>query len=375
MIRHRSEPRKGWEETVRGQGLLWHTDGETSPYWDESVCYELSPGEIARLELTAGELHALYIDTTERVIRDKRWKDLCIAEEHVPMIVRAWEEEEFTLYGRFDMVFDVYGKPRLLEYNADTPTALLEAAVVQWFWLKDTRPGRDQFNALHERLVAAWERFGARAVHFASIADAWEDEMTVAYLEETCRQAGCDTVRMPLPAIGWDDNLQHFIDEQDRIMETCFKLYPWEWMLRDEFARHIRAGKCRFLEPPWKLLWSNKAMLALMWEYHMEHPALLQCYGAPGLLGDTFVKKPVFSREGANVEIHRAGQIEASESGPYGSEGFIYQELAGNEAIDGHWPVLGVWMVDGECAGLGIREDSRRITGNRSRFVPHFIGD
>jgi glutathionylspermidine synthase len=202
MRRHASAPRAGWEETVSGQGLLWHHDDGSSPYWDESVCYELSAGEVARLELTAGELHGLYIDTTERVIRDKRWKDLMIPDEQVPLLVKSWEEEDFTLYGRFDMVFDVYGQPKLLEYNADTPTALLEAAVIQWYWLKDVRPESDQFNALHESLVAAWQRFGARAVHFASIADAWEDEMTVAYLEETCRQAGSDTVRMPLPAIG-----------------------------------------------------------------------------------------------------------------------------------------------------------------------------
>ena len=375
MIRHRRPPRMGWKETVRSQGLLWHSDPDASPYWDESVCYELTPGRIARLESTAAELHALFIETTERVIRDKRWADLRIPEEHVPLIIKSWEEEDFTLYGRFDMVIDAAGQPKLLEYNADTPTALLEAAAIQWFWLKDTHPSRDQWNSIHERLVAAWERLGARAVHFASIADAWEDEMTVAYLEETCRQAGCDTVRLPLPAIGWDDNLQQFIDEQDRIMETCFKLYPWEWMLRDEFARHIRAGRCRFLEAPWKILWSNKAMLALLWEYHFDHPALLQCYGEPGLLGDTWVRKPVFSREGANVEIRRAGHVEASASGPYGSEGFIYQELASNEPVDGHWPVLGIWMIDGEPAGLGIREDKQRITGNTSRFVPHFIGD
>jgi len=30
-------------------------------------------------------------------------------------------------------------------------------------------------------------------------------------------------------------------------------------------------------------------------------------------------------------------------------------------------------MVAGEAAGMGIREDTRRITGNLSRFVPHFF--
>jgi glutathionylspermidine synthase len=36
------------------------------------------------------------------------------------------------LYGRFDLAYRGDGPPKLLEYNADTPTALFEAAVVQW---------------------------------------------------------------------------------------------------------------------------------------------------------------------------------------------------------------------------------------------------
>jgi glutathionylspermidine synthase len=35
--------------------------------------------------------------------------------------------------------------------------------------------------------------------------------------------------------------------------------------------------------------------------------------------------------------------------------------------------VLGAWIVDHEAAGLGIREDFRRITGNTSQFVPHLF--
>jgi glutathionylspermidine synthase len=37
------------------------------------------------------------------------------------------------------------------------------------------------------------------------------------------------------------------------------------------------------------------------------------------------------------------------------------------------WPVLGLRMIDQECAGMGIREDAGRITGNLSSFVPHYF--
>jgi glutathionylspermidine synthase len=38
-----------------------------------------------------------------------------------------------------------------------------------------------------------------------------------------------------------------------------------------------------------------------------------------------------------------------------------------------HHPVLGAWVVDGEAAGLGIRESDGLITDDLSFFVPHTI--
>jgi glutathionylspermidine synthase len=373
MTRHRLTPRPDWETTVRSQGLAWHHDDADTPYWDESTAYELNEVEVGLLEEAAAEVHQLYIEATDHVIQKNRWADLGIAPAHVPLMKQSWAEDEFTLYGRFDMVLDRWGQPILLEYNADTPTALLEASVIQWHWLKDVKPGCDQWNGIHERLIAAWQRFPPGKIHFASVADAWEDEITAAYLEDTAGQAGRTTTRLPMAAIGWDAAARHFTDEDDAPIQQLFKLYPWEWMLQEEFGRHIHGSQCRFLEPPWKHLWSNKAMLAILWELFPSHPALLPCYRDAGLLGPTYVKKPVFSREGANITIIQQGKVSHQQDGPYGSEGYIYQALAENESIDGAWPVLGVWMIDGEPAGLGIREDTQRITANASRFVPHWI--
>jgi glutathionylspermidine synthase len=373
MTRHRLTPRPDWEEKVRALGLAWHHDTADAPYWDESTTYELSLDEISRLEETATDLHQLYIEATDHIISNNRWDDLAIPAAHVPLIRESWENEEFTLYGRFDMVFNYWGQPVLLEYNADTPTALLEASVVQWQWLQEVKPTEDQWNLLHENLVNAWRQLAPGKVHLASVADGWEDEITVAYLEETALQAGLDTTRLAMAAIGWNASQRTFIDESDDPITTLFKLYPWEWMLREEFSQNLAQSGCRFLEAPWKLLWSNKAMLAILWELFPSHPALLPCYKDQGLLGDTFVRKPYFSREGANVSIVEQGQVIAEQAGPYGAEGWIYQAVAENRPHEGNWPVLGVWMVNGEPSGLGIREDQKRITANTSRFVPHFI--
>ena len=90
-------------------------------------------------------------------------------------------------------------------------------------------------------------------------------------------------------------------------------------------------------------------------------------------LGTSFVRKPLYSREGANVALISAGTTLVEQEGPYGAEGFIRQAFAPLPSFSNQYPVLGSWLVDHTPCGLSIREDESPITGNTSRFVPHAI--
>ena len=94
----------------------------------------------------------------QHVIDENRYAELKIPEHAIPLIERAWKEEPPSIYGRFDLAYDGKSPPVMLEYNADTPTSLLEASVIQWDWLEALHKGADQFNSIHERLVARLAR-------------------------------------------------------------------------------------------------------------------------------------------------------------------------------------------------------------------------
>lgn len=370
MQRHTINPRPHWIARVEETGLTYHSH-PTGPYWDESTCYELTAAEIQSLESAANTLHTLCLEAAEAVIQRGWWERLAIPAPAIPAILQSWERDDFSLYGRFDLAFDGVSPAKLLEYNADTPTALLEAAVTQWFWLQETRPATDQFNSIHERLIAAWQRWDGRDLHFTAVKDHPEDEQTVHYLRDTAEQAGVATHFVYVEDIGWDG--RQFVDLAGSPLQCCFKLYPWEWLWHEEFARHLPQEAVRFLEPAWKMLLSNKALLPILWELFPDHPNLLPAYDTPEPLAGNFVRKPKLSREGANISLVIAGTIAEEVDGHYGAEGHIYQALAPIPDLAGHHPVFGVWIVDHAAAGLGIREDQRRITGNLSRFVPHFF--
>jgi glutathionylspermidine synthase len=376
MRRIAASPRDGWQQKVGAAGLTWHSGPE--PYWNESAFYEFTAREVDVLEAATNELEKLTLQAAQHIIDNRLYARMGIPETAVPLIEKSWEAEPPSLYGRFDLAYDGVNPPKLLEYNADTPTSLLEAAVVQWYWLEECHHGHDQFNSIHERLIALWKDLtpylpGGR-VDFCSMDDE-EDGMTVAYLEDTARQAGLVTSSFPIDEIGWNGTA--FVGPDDRRLEAAFKLYPWEWMVREEFGKHLGAAGPIWIEPPWKMLLSNKGLLAVLWSLFPRHPNLLEAsFDGPGLMM-SWVKKPLLGREGANITMHQPGQ-DLETGGDYGAEGFVWQALAPLKPFDEVWPVLGSWAVGHEegnvSAGMGIRESDTPITVNRSRFVPHLFG-
>ena len=375
MKRLISKPRGDWQSAVERQGLVYHTlDGQ--PYWDESVCYRFNAREIDQIEAATGELQRMCLEAGQFIIDNNRFDDFHIPATAHPAIIRAWNEEPPSIYGRFDLSYDGVNPPKLFEYNANTPTGLLEAAVIQWQWLEDTKPSADQFNSIHEKLISQWGDIRHclnGPLHFTSMRNP-EDAMTIGYLRDTAEQGGIQTSSLFVEEIGWNERAREFRDLEDRRLESIFALYPWEWLLKD-FGPALLSTMppAIWIEPIWKMMWSNKALVAILWEMFPGHPNLLEAHldGPHGLT--EYVKKPLLSREGANVTIHR-NKGDISTEGTYGAEGFVWQALAPDAVFDGKRPVIGSWVVtDRGACGIGIRESEGLVTDNRSRFVPHYF--
>jgi glutathionylspermidine synthase len=256
----------------------------------------------------------------------------------------------------------------------DTPTSLLESAVAQWYWLEECFPQHDQFNSLHDRLVERWKQLGSSVttIYFASSSENEEDWVCTTYLMDTATQAGYWARHIYIEDIGWHAAGECFVDLDGRPIEALFKLYPWEWLMREEFGKNIAGATTRFIEPIWKSVLACKGLLPILWEMYPGHPNLLPAYFEPGKL-DSYAKKPLYSREGANVELYRNGRLVAKDNGPYGREGVIYQALHPLPDFHGRFPVIGSWIVGDEPAGMCIREDASPITTNMSNFIPHYF--
>ncbi len=391
MRRHAIDPRPHWQSEVAKVGLTYHTLEDGSPYWDESAYREFTAAEVDRLEAATAEIQRLALAAGDAILQRGWLERMHIPAKAAERIRQTWNSEPPALYGRLDLAYD--GRQiKLLEYNADTPTCLVEAAVAQWYWLQDRFPRADQFNSLHEKLVAKWRDllpYVAQPVYFCHDGGE-EDAMNVTYLRDTAQQAGIRTEALAMRRIGWDSRRHVFVDLRGNEMRSVFKLYPWEWLLGDSFGdnalatmnaeeQHAKAGRTQWLEPIWKMMWSNKALLAILWELNPDHELLLPAYLDGPRKMQNYVRKPLVGREGGGITVFRnwaeeAAAAPANALDSKAAEGqFVYQQMASLGQAGGGTMVIGSWLIDGEPAGMGIRESAGLVTNNFSRFVPHLF--
>ncbi|WP_421595498.1 glutathionylspermidine synthase family protein [Rahnella sp. PD4] len=376
--------RPDWREKATEFGFNFHTMyGE--PYWCEDAYYQFTLAQIEEIEEATAEIHQMCLKVVERVVNDDKLMAKFQIPKHVWEFVRSsWRTQQPSLYSRLDLAYDGVNPPKLLENNADTPTSLYEAAFFQWLWLEDQiaagnlSQDADQYNSLQEKLI---ERFaglknqhGFSLLHIACCQDTEEDRGTVQYLQDCALEAELASEFLFIEEIGLGERGQ-FTDTQDQVISNLFKLYPWEFMFREVFATKLEDAGVRWLEPAWKAIVSNKALLPLLWEMFPDHPNLLPAYFAedqhPEL--DHYVVKPLFSREGANIKVIEKGQEVARVDGPYGAEGMIVQQFHPLPVFEGSYTLIGSWLVNDQPCGIGIREDKALITQDLSRFYPHTI--
>ena len=387
MLRVAHPERPHWKELAEEYGFKFHTiDGE--PYWDETAYYQLSHEQVENhLEDPTAELHQMCLAAVERILKDERLlTKMAVPEYTWQSIADSWNKQAPSLYSRLDFVYSGVGPAKLLENNADTPTSLYEAGFWQWLWLEQQvdsgaiSRAADQFNSLQEKLVARFKEIAfinqINTLHFACCKDTEEDRGTVQYLQDCAKEAGISDRFIFIEDIGLSTNSE-FTDLTDTVIQDCFKLYPWEFMLEEEFGEFAITDNINWIEPLWKTLLSNKGILVVLWEMFPNHPNLLPSFFAdqtPNLSGVEWIKKPIFSREGANISLVNAeGEEFYLSRGPYGEEGFIIQANCPLPKFDNNHTLIGSWLVDDQPAGITIREDTTAITQDTSRFLPHII--
>lgn len=381
MKRHIITPRPDWKEKADSIGFNYYNDQNTGygTNWNESICYEFTTEEVDILEEATEKLHSMCLEAVEYVTTNRNlMTKFSIKPEFHDYIIRSWQNREPSLYGRFDLSYDGKSAPKMLEYNADTPTLVIETALMQWFWLQDNDVYKDydQFNSLHEKLLDNFKYIksflpAGETFYFIGYEDLLEEYQTLQYFIDLATQSELKCKFLNISDLGSDG--RYLYDKEDNHVRFFFKLYPWEWMYEEEVSKTLLNNRFGILEPAWKCILSNKAILPVLWEMFPNSELLL-----PSTWKDTeqptnnFVIKPMLSREGANIDFIENGVLTHSTDGCYTGPR-IYQQKANLFADNGNYAVIGSWIVGDKSAGIVIRDSPDPIVKNMSYVVPHYF--
>jgi len=381
-------------EFLESIGFYWHTDEDKSPYVADKLVV-VSQEEADKYYEATNELYDMFVEAGEHVMENDLLHEIGIPFNLVDMVKQSWENDvHWHLYGRFDLAGGVDGKPiKLIEFNADTPTALFETAIVQWALLKvNGMDERSQFNNTYEaikenfkRLVVMGggtekfvENYDGWKILFSSVKGSIEDENTTKLLQAAANEAGFGTDFAFADEVEFDGEEGIFKGEEN--FEYWFKLIPWENIGIDEsglalMLREIMDNqKAIILNPAYTLMFQSKAFMKILWDLYPNHPLLLET-SYESLEGKKQVEKRVFGREGANtVILNEQNHVMAQEEGEYENFAPIYQEYVELPTDEnGESYQAGVFYAYEAC-GLGFRKGGL-ILNNYSKFVGHVINN
>lgn len=215
-------PRPNYQEKIEQLGFDFH-----AAYWKEEAYYLLCADEVEKLEQATRQAYQMVCEAARHIIEERpQWMEqvLKIPPHVCRRIKYAWDEDEPSLYGRFDFLIAPDGTPKILEFNADTPTSLLEASLIQWQWKEDLFSYRDQYNGIHEALVQSWKDMYKphSSVHFVGSLENSEDTGTLQYLASTAMEAGISTRVMDIADMNLNEG--RFFDPSGERITDCFKL-------------------------------------------------------------------------------------------------------------------------------------------------------
>ncbi len=381
------------KEFLESIDFSWHTHPDKSAFLKDEIVL-ISEKEAEAYYDAANELYDMFVEAAEYVIENNLFHELDIPFNLVDIIKESWENDlHWHLYGRFDFSGGIDGQPiKLLEFNADTPTSLIESSIAQWALLKyNNLDEHKQFNNIYEaikknfwRLVTLdddvekfEEYYEGWKILFSSVRGAQEDEDTTRYLQTIADEAGFITEFAYVDEVEFDENEGIFYNDEN--YEFWFKLLPWESIAIEEselamlLTQIIKSQKAIILNPAYTLLFQSKGILKILWDLFPNHPLLLETDFKP-LEGKDFVEKKTFGREGENVKIvSKEGSIIDEREGEYGNFKSVYQAYAPlNRDDEGNYYQAGVFFAYEGC-GLGYRVSNRAILEDRASFIAHMI--
>lgn len=399
MKRVSVDPRTDADQKARRTGVVTIErrlpNGKVNKTWDESSAYIISRKEVDDLLEAVNPVIRMGREAVDFLL-DGDWGTLGIPLQMFESLRDSFDSQELEFITRYDFAYLGNGQLKLVGIEADSPRSLIETAHTQRAWLFDKFRARinahkvTQLNSIPELSIEAFRRLREisrfNSMHFASSSyDKTEDLLIANFMKGLAETAGWATRNTRIKDLHWDIKQSAWKDTENNYITALFKQYPWEMLLRQNISKDLFENNNleMILEPSWKTILSNRAILPAMYELYPKSeilsPAFLNSHKG---LGNNIVTGPLLHTSSRN----EMGILNGRKFTAWGEQqkDFSNQRVLAHrkmeipkrfrDASGGYrFAYLSFFTIAGNPAGFGIRETRLPILGIHTTFKPHIV--
>lgn len=297
--------RPGYVNSINHSGInsiIRQAQGISYPIWDESNAYLMDEEEIneivEKVEKTVDQSYEA-VD----FLLDGEWGELGLPSDFFEYARSSYEDDAPPFITRYDFAY--LGKNsrkynnndthiKLVNIEADAPDGLIMTSIIQKNWLlekysKRVKAGElTQLNELHEMYIEGYRQLKDTVkfnnLHMLKSSNNRTEELIESmYLKGLARKAGWNVIDMKLNDLSWNDKENIWVDYKDNLVTNISKNFSWDIIMSQrinkDFIIHSNENNLDVIvEPSWKTIMNNRAILPALWELHPENPTLSQAY-------------------------------------------------------------------------------------------------
>jgi len=352
----------------------------------------ITQSEQVAFKLASGSVYKMYANTLDELVKKRKLDTFDLPEEMLLLIEYSWRNKHQHIIGRFDFGDGVDAdEPKLLEYNADTPTLVPESGMLQQaFKAMYSKPDVAQFNTLDEDLVAGFNKLADtnatshHSILFTSLGYE-EDRANLQPLMDAAATAGFDVAYADLPDIDFDEDEGIFLESNSGEFvqyDYLYKLVPWEFICFEEpellkiLYKLVTKDLVYVLNPAYTIIFQSKQFLENVYDKFPSSKYLLKTKSDRSFFASQrCVEKVIFGRLGENIKVYSENDIVIEKTGgDFGHFPSVFQEFAElYKDEDGDLYQASVFTVNGVPSCLSFRRGEKLIIDDDAEFIPHFI--
>lgn len=362
----------------------------------------VSKSDVQKIKKATEELHRVFVNATEHVLKDKSlYSKFNINKENWKMIGDNFQRTKNNyFYGRMDIGFNFdFSQIKIFEYNTGLcgdiyDTSEYQNKVFDYFVKQNPNQIKNKSQIINsissghgllKKVGERWEILSKncknKTIYFIYDETDREEKLVLSSIFKGLKTKG-------IPYKLFSDRKCLIKSEKgllyDKItnekIDILYKTHPWYSIYRNlknlkegkkargDFYEFFLNKKTKIVEPMWKTVMGNKALLPYVYSLHKDCKYLIpssfdpfdECFGDD----EYIIEKGLMGR--GSMMTKKVKRSEITKKNP----NVIYQKIFKENYVDNNYYIMGSWIVGDKFSGMFVKQSNTMINEYSCNVIP-----